>query len=186
METLRNIIFIPQWIAESLVIHKEPLSTVLDVTQLRRFTSNEDLAGIAALNINIGDLLGLDINMSIGRDLVSYWRTHCGKEGNELIESTIMPNVTPTTAREVYGRIINDKASDNIDIDDFTPIDIGSDVSAVILRYGFINNTNQDHVTFKLVESILQILYVYHPHNVIAGTAIGRKYLELLSRQISL
>lgn len=186
MEALRNIVFIPQWVAESLVIHKAPLTTVLDVNQLRRFTSTDDLVGLAALNNSIGDLMGLDINLSIGKGLVNYWMTTNEIEARAYVESTIIPNIQPTTAKEVFNRIINDKPQDHVEIDEFNVIDLGKDVSGIILEYGFFNRDEPNHVQYQLIEAILQILYVYHPHHVIADTAIGRKYLELLSRQVTL
>lgn len=186
MEVLRNIVFIPQWTAESLVIHKEPLATVLDINQLRRFTSTDDLTGIAALNNSIGDLLGLDINLTIGKGLVNYWMTHGEAESLGYIENSIVPNITPNTAKDVFTRIINDKPADHVEVDEFQVIDLAADASGIILEYGFFNRADTEHVQFQLIEAILQILYVYHPHHVIANTMIGRKYLELLSRQISL
>lgn len=185
MQTLRNIVFIPQWIAESLMIQKEPISTVLDVSQMRRFTSTNDLVGMAALNNSIGDLLGMDINLSIGNGLVDYWMKQSDIETQVFIENTIVANIEPNSSKEAFNRIINDKPVDQVNLDEFESIDLGRDVSGIILKYGFFNRSDSDHIQFQLIESILQILYVYHPHHIVASTAIGRKYLELLSNQIS-
>lgn len=186
MEELRNIIFIPQWIAESLMIQKEPISTILDIKKMSQFTSTNDLVGLVALNNSIGDLMGLDINLAIGPGITGCWVENGGKEVQGYLENTIQPNITPNTAKDAFSRIINDKAMDHIDVDEFETIDLGRNVSAIVLKYGFFNRIDKSHIQFELIEAILQILYIYHPHHVVANTAIGRKYLELLSSQVLL
>lgn len=186
MKELRNIIFLPQWIAESLVIQKEPLSTVLDINKMRKLTSTNDLIGLVALNDSIGDLMGLDIKLAIGKGISDCWLARNKRDTQLFLENTVAPNVDANTAKEVFNRIINDKSLDHVDVDEFEAIDIDRDVSVIVLKYGFFNRNEKNHIQFELIEAILQILYIYYPHHVVANTAIGRKYLELLSSQVSL
>lgn len=178
---LRNIVYVPQWIVEAIQRQKQNLNIVLDLKQLKEFVSVNDLVGLVALNNSIGELLGMDINLSIGNGLTAYWQANSDEETQFFIANTLYPSITPNTAREALERLVQDNWNEDEEVEDFMGVDLSSDTSAIVLKYGFFNSLQTQHIQYRLIEEILQILYVYHPHHLIANTAIGRKYLELLA-----
>lgn len=178
---LRTIVYVPQWIVEAIQRKKLNLSVVLDVNILKDIVSLNDLVGLVALNQSIGNLLGLDINLNIGPGIVACWEKTGGVKAVEFINNTIIPNITPTTGNDVIARLTNENWETESDDDEFLGIDIATDASAIILKNNFFDSVNPTRMQYKLIEEILQVLYVYHPHHLIANTAIGRKYLELLA-----
>lgn len=176
---LRNIIYIPQWIIEAIQRQKLHPRVVLDLKVLRQIVSLEDLISLTSLNDSLGELLGLDISLIVGKGLTQYWQEYGDNETKEFLEKTIYPNIKQTSAHDALERLVAENWNED-EIDDFVGIDLCSDTSAIVLKYGFFNSLNVNHVQFKLIEEILQTLYVYHPHHIVADSAIGRKYLELL------
>jgi len=179
---LRTIIYIPQWIAENVQRNKENLSVVLDLQRLSKFTSVDDLASFVALNDAIGGLLGLDINLNIGAGISQYWMQCADTATKAFFTNTVAPNITPNMAHDAFVRLMGAKSIFEEDYSDtFDAIDLGANASAILLKYGFFDVIEPRQMKFKLIEAVLQILYVYYPHHEIAGSAIGRTYLELLT-----
>lgn len=178
---LRNIVYIPQWIIESIQRQKLHPRVVLDLKVLRQIVSLDDLVSLIALNNSLGELLGLDISLNIGTGLTQYWLQYADAESKDYLTRTVIPNIAPDTARVALERLVSDTWEEDMIVDEFVGIDLSADTSAIILKYGFFNSLNTQHIELSLIEEILQILYVYFPHHEIANSAVGRKYLELLA-----
>ena len=188
---MRDVILIPSWIAESLTRNGRSLSDLTDLSTLRECLSLQDMAGLLALNQNKARVLGFDPGFCLGFGLHSVWTSNLLQpaEGNSdfaFLANTLQPlasdaNILNVTISRLYGAE-NPVSAAQIK-QPFAKCDLGAKASGVILYPGFFNNVVDADFQFKLIDTILQVLYVHFPHSEVGRTDLAKKYLQLLAER---
>jgi len=188
---MRDVILIPSWIAESLARGGRSLSDLTDLAKLRECLSLQDLAGLLALNQNKARVLGFDPGFCLGYGLHSVWTSALLQPANahpdfEFLANTLQPlasdaNILNATISRLTGA--ENPASIAQLKQPFEKCDLGARASGVILYPGFFNNVVDADFQFKLVDTILQVLYVHFPHSEVGRTDLAKRYLQLLAER---
>lgn len=188
MNNVKNIVFVPHWVADTLKRNRLPLSSVLDLKVLRQHLSTNDIGSLmafqqAAIEYMFSPLKGI-IN---GKDDLCYdLLYHWGNSVTEQADKVFLQNTLSVFAGgddAKLSELLERMADDNDDASDksepFITYDLSPEVTAMVIYPSGI--THDAKLRVRAVEAILKALYVYSEYHTVARTRWFAGYLELLS-----
>jgi hypothetical protein len=180
----KEVILIPYWIQVILARNQLPLSTCLDIEKIKPLISLNDLITFVSIqNPKYFELvLGAKNYMS---DIISIWVEKSTKT-NTAIRSFCYNTLVPISSdgtfnSELVTRLFTEESKDTSFKEPFIIYDLAPDVCGVVIYPGFFTQVSNKQLQKKVIESILEVLYVYMSFSEVAKTPLFKQYLEVLS-----
>lgn len=172
---------IPYWIQEVLSRNQLQLSACLDLEKIKPILSLNDLVSFLVLQNDEFVQKVTGINNYSG-DLISVWFESGNTSLNAFRQNTLIPLSTDTSFRdEVDNRLFSIDSKEDRYKDPFIIYDLTPDVFGIVVYPGHFTKSNDLQLQKTVVESVLEVLYVYQTFSEVAKSIFFSQYLELLS-----
>jgi hypothetical protein len=179
----KTVVLIPYWIQEILKRNQLPLSACLDLNKINVLLSVNDLCGFLALqNTKYFKLVtGSDKTYSLLTDILSDSIAKTDSELRYYFFNTIEQLKDDISfSNELEARLFNVDSKLNEYNEAFSMYDLSPEACGIVIYPGYFT-TNNIVLQKAVVESIIEILYVYLPFHKVAKTVYFEQYLKLLS-----
>lgn len=171
---VKRPIFIPYWIKLVLERNSLPLTTVMELVQLKKVTSTEDLVLTQLLNKELITVTGI-VNC-LESVLYSYWLND--NESALLYEQLTALQVLHADGLE--SRLYNENTLDPRYDKPYEILDISSEVFLVVIYPGYFGGPQAKEHQKSLVSDYLKQWYGYNNYDTIARSQFFEQYIKQL------
>lgn len=185
MSQLKQIVFIPHWVYETLKRKGLTVNDVVHFDKIRPHFSTNDLAGLWAIN-TLDQPFGLGKEYpNSGYDLRNAWWDSATGEHRVYFERDLQPALDiPRYKADMMERLFSAESRDESYEEPFIIYDLTPRFVGCVVYPGFFTGEEGtvEH-QFTLLEALLKALYVNTPFHLVAASHVFFKYLGLLSKK---
>lgn len=183
----RHPVLVPYWIIKQLQRNCLPFNTVLNLSEMCKVCSQEDLVLMLELNRNTFPIFGTNYDLTTAkRGLTSYWAGYSLKDYSKLQE--LQPLYEGRLEARLFGPEAVAEGTNSTAVDSFKgkafdiyPVESSTDASGVILLIihpGYFGGANAAKIQKQLVREYLKQSYVFCDYHMLAADPIFCKYVN--------
>ena len=185
-------VLVPFWVIKQLRRHGLPLNTVLNLPELAKVCSQEDMAVTYMLNQNPSAVFGNNPATHISMGLSGYWTTRSYNAFQSL--SAVLPLYEGRLESRLFGDML-DMSNQSVDQPDdlagkafeVFEVESGFDTTGAIflvIHPGYFGGANSKKAQQQIVRAYLKQSYVFCEYHEVAGDPIFSQYLRNLAEPI--
>lgn len=165
-----NFLFIPSWVQKAVQRATSHLNAVLSINDLHDLVSTMDIAGVYALNVEMGKMIG---DLSGEQTIKNLWGN------NSIFLHTVEP-LCPMAFTEVKDRLFDVNLKDAGQPNPFTLVELSKGVLGVVIYPGYFCGTGLDEHIRLLRFELLRRFRSREDSDHVAKRALFKAYVQSL------